>query len=58
MYAMSVEDRTIAKAKEVNKSVTKKLKGSDYKSCLFQKKYSLLKHIDLEVLNILYLHKK
>lgn len=40
MYAMDVEDhkdRVIARAKGVNKCVTKKLKISDYKSCLFEK---------------------
>lgn len=41
MYAMSVEDRTITKAKGVNRSVTKKLNVSDYKSCLFNKKIQL-----------------
>ena len=56
MYGMSVEDRTITKAKVVNESVTKKLNDSDC-HVYWMKKFRLPKCIDLEVSNILYLHK-
>lgn len=37
MYAMTIEDEFVAKAKGVNKSVTKKMKMENYKTCLFDK---------------------
>ncbi|XP_048482323.1 uncharacterized protein LOC125489689 [Plutella xylostella] len=41
MYAMQVEDKTITKAKGVNKYVTKNLKFNNYKSCLFDEDIQL-----------------
>lgn len=41
MYAIQVENQVIAKAKGVNKSVTKKMKIDDYRSCLLNKSVQL-----------------
>ncbi|XP_063538051.1 uncharacterized protein LOC134747347 [Cydia strobilella] len=38
MYALNVEEKIVAKAKGVNKCVTKKFKLQDYKDCLNEKK--------------------
>ena len=41
MYAMDVGDKFIAKAKGVNKSVTKSFQIKDYKDCLFKKRIKM-----------------
>ncbi|CAK1578067.1 unnamed protein product [Parnassius mnemosyne] len=46
MYAFNLENKTIAKAKGLNKCITKKMTMNSYKSSLFNKKvqyYSMLR---------------
>lgn len=38
MYALNIDNKTVAKAKGVNKCITKRMTMEDYRSCLFEKK--------------------